>query len=152
MIDQGASYNALSEIMRLKEENRQLQEDKKELLAELYSLAFDEGVLGNGGALLKWTATFTQPMKDGAMEIAKRMWDAYAIQAGGKTFDGKPLPIWDELGEERQSCWVAAASVTADRIEKLEAALLDLSDGWECCPVSQAMRRVARKALEGKDE
>ena len=39
-----------------------------------------------------------------------------------------------------------------DRIEKLEAALRELSDGWECCPVSQAMRRVAREALEGKDE
>ena len=37
-----------------------------------------------------------------------------------------------------------------NRIEKLEAALRDLSDGWECCPVSQAMRRVARKALEDK--
>ena len=36
----------------------------------------------------------------------------------------------------------------ADRIEKLEAVLRDLSDGWECCPVSQAMRRVARNALE----
>ena len=34
------------------------------------------------------------------------------------------------------------------RIEKLEAVLRDLSDGWECCPVSQAMRRVARNALE----
>ena len=37
------------------------------------------------------------------------------------------------------------------RIEKLEAALLDLSDGWECCPVSQAMRRIAREALEGSN-
>jgi hypothetical protein len=40
----------------------------------------------------------------------------------------------------------------AERIEKLEAALLDLSEGWECCPVSQAIRRAARKALEGKDD
>jgi hypothetical protein len=39
----------------------------------------------------------------------------------------------------------------ADRIEKLTTALRDLSDGWDCCPVSQAMRRVAREALEGKD-
>ena len=39
-----------------------------------------------------------------------------------------------------------------DRIEKLEAALLDLCDGWECCAVSRSMRAVARKALEGKDE
>ena len=37
------------------------------------------------------------------------------------------------------------------RIEKLEAALLDLCDGWECCAVSRSMRAVARKALEGKD-
>jgi hypothetical protein len=41
--------------------------------------------------------------------LAKIMWDAYCIQAGGKTFDGKPLPTWDELGEERQGCWLAAA-------------------------------------------
>ena len=40
----------------------------------------------------------------------------------------------------------------ADRIEKLEAALLDLSDGYECCPVSRSMRAIARKALEGKDD
>ncbi|CAB4124554.1 hypothetical protein UFOVP63_11 [uncultured Caudovirales phage] len=44
----------------------------------------------------------------------------------------------------------AEASRMFDRIKKLEAALRDLSDGWECCPVSQAMRCVARKALEGK--
>lgn len=38
----------------------------------------------------------------------KRMWTAYAHQAGGKTFDGKPLPTWEELGAERQECWRAA--------------------------------------------
>ena len=38
------------------------------------------------------------------------------------------------------------------RIEKLESALLDLSDGYECCPVSRSMRAIARKALEWKDE
>jgi len=43
-------------------------------------------------------------------------------------------------------------NMVGDHIEKLETALRDLSDGWECCPVSQAMRRVARKALEKNDE
>ena len=38
------------------------------------------------------------------------------------------------------------------RNKQLEAALRGLSDGWECCPVSQAMRRVARDAMEGKDD
>ncbi|MBH2008089.1 MAG: hypothetical protein I8H71_00410 [Xanthomonadaceae bacterium] len=39
---------------------------------------------------------------------AQRAWAAYSRQAGGKTFDGKPLPTWVELGEERQLCWLAA--------------------------------------------
>jgi len=51
--------------------------------------------------------------------MEKKMWDAYAKQAGGVTFDGKPLPTWDELGEDRQACWKAAASVCADEIERL---------------------------------
>jgi hypothetical protein len=90
--------------------------------------------------------------------IAKLMWDAYALQAGGKTFDGKPLPTWDELGEERQSCWIAAASVTADRIEKLEAALrwyewsmCELGDGHGACGKlrdDECAGCRARKALE----
>jgi len=97
--------------------------------------------------------------------IAKLMWDAYAIQAGGKTFDGKPLPTWDELGEDRQSCWIAAASVTADQIEKLEAALREIAEGYvtewslntftNMLDVAQILSekiQIARKALEGKDD
>ena len=37
-----------------------------------------------------------------------RMWQGYCYAAGGKTFDGKPLPTWAELGDERQACWRAA--------------------------------------------
>jgi hypothetical protein len=91
--------------------------------------------------------------------IAKLMWDAYAIQAGGKTFDGKPLPTWDELGDDRQSCWVAAASVTADRIEKLEAALQkikDLHHGPEDEDVlwirDDMTYKIVCDTLEGKDD
>lgn len=51
--------------------------------------------------------------------MEKKMWDAYAKQAGGVTFDGKPLPTWDELGDDRQACWAAAASVCDDEIERL---------------------------------
>ena len=47
-------------------------------------------------------------------------------------------------------CGDAVIEEAADRIEKLEAALRDLSEGWECCPVSQAMRRVARNALDAE--
>ena len=105
---------------------------------------------------------------------AKRMWDAYAFRAGGITFDGKPLPTWDELGEDRQSCWVAAASVTADRSDKLEAALREIAqtvtivdENWhpsyhdfsftqkQAEEAHEELGRrilIARKALEGKDD
>jgi len=58
----------------------------------------------------------------------------------------------NEKLKEQTKLYFHAFNKAADRIEKLEAALLDLSEGWECCPVSQAMRRAARKALEGKDD
>ena len=102
--------------------------------------------------------------------IAKLMWNAYSIQAGGKTIDGKPLWTWNELGEDRQSCWIAAASVTADRIEKLEDELLhcfhrinalqtalrmvidwDNTLDWEDGPAWGDLMDIARAALEGKD-
>ena len=34
---------------------------------------------------------------------------AYCKQAGGMTFDGKPLPKFEEFGDDRQACWIAAA-------------------------------------------
>jgi len=58
----------------------------------------------------------------------------------------------NEKLKEQTKLYFQAFNKAADHIEKLEAALRDLCDGWECCPVSQAMRRVARKALEGKDD
>lgn len=40
--------------------------------------------------------------------VLKRMFDAYSIQAGGKTHDGKPIPTWDEIGADVQARWRAA--------------------------------------------
>jgi len=48
-------------------------------------------------------------------ELAKTMWEAYSRKAGGKAFDGKPLPTWDELGPDRQACWEAAADAAIDK-------------------------------------
>ena len=63
--------------------------------------------------LLHWKYGVTE-MTD--FMLAKIMWDAYCAQAGGKTFDGKPLPSWDKLGEERQACWLAAANAARDAL------------------------------------
>ena len=112
-------------------------EAKDKRIAELESDdAFDRGYragLQNGGKtredlrariaaleeeLLHWK--YVRPEMTNTI-IAKIMWDAYCVQGGGKTFDGKPLPTWEELGEERQACWIAAA-------EAARAALEDKND------------------------
>lgn len=40
--------------------------------------------------------------------LTQQAYEAYTAQAGGVTFDNKPLPTFDELGENRQQCWYAA--------------------------------------------
>ena len=77
------------------------------------------------------------------------MWDAYAKQAGGVTFDGKPLPTWDELGEERQACWKAAAATLLRVLKQLdndiESAIM--SDDEYCKTIENDNKRL-RGALQ----
>ena len=80
------------------------------------------------------------------------------------------LHQWDHLiahqfpySKAAMSTMTEAAQITAallhgeapwpeTRIEKLEAALRELSTDWDCCVVSKNMKLIARKALEGKDD
>lgn len=41
-------------------------------------------------------------------QLAASAYAAYCKQAGGKTFDGKPLPAYEDLGSDRRACWVEA--------------------------------------------
>ena len=70
--------------------------------------------------------------------------------------DDLKLPQVGELTLPRWQYWLAryneVLSETSDRIEKLEAALRELSTDWDCCAVSKNMKLIARKALEGKDD
>ena len=70
--------------------------------------------------------------------------------------DDLKLPQVGELTLPRWQYWLARYNEVqrekSGRNEQLDAALLDLSDGYECCPVSRSMRAIARKALEGEDE
>jgi hypothetical protein len=49
-------------------------------------------------------------------QLAASAYAAYAKAAGGKTYDGKLLPTFAELGSERQACWIAAAKQVAAEI------------------------------------
>jgi hypothetical protein len=42
-------------------------------------------------------------------------YNAYWDSASGKTFDGRSMPRWDQLGDAVRSHWVAAATRVATR-------------------------------------
>ena len=47
-------------------------------------------------------------------DAAKAAWNAYYEAGGGKTYNGKPLPTWQELGYKKQAAWMAAARAAMD--------------------------------------
>jgi hypothetical protein len=53
-------------------------------------------------------------------DLGRVAYDAYCVQAGGKTFDGKPLPTWFELGNDRRLCWVAAVTAVSKEINPIK--------------------------------
>ena len=54
-------------------------------------------------------------------DLARIMFDAYNEQAGGKTWDGKDIPPFDEVGERVQSNWIAAADAARTAINEGKA-------------------------------
>lgn len=42
------------------------------------------------------------------MRLAKVGYESYAEKTGGKTFDGRQMPKWEELPSKIQEAWEAA--------------------------------------------
>lgn len=49
--------------------------------------------------------------------LAKVGFEAYNKQAGGKTFDGRPIPPWSEVGDKVQDNWTAAVLAVKDVLD-----------------------------------
>ena len=83
--------------------------------------------------------------------LALTMWDHYCHVAGGVTFDGKPLPKWEELGEDRQKCWKGLAQLTLPDMLFQEALHGHNVSNWE--GYSEAVREfnVLWEAMESDD-
>ena len=48
-----------------------------------------------------------------ADRLGPTAYEAYKKQAGGLTYDGKPMPDWDALGAAVQTRWIAAGSAVS---------------------------------------
>ncbi|MET8982150.1 hypothetical protein ABZX85_41860 [Streptomyces sp. NPDC004539] len=42
-------------------------------------------------------------------DLGRRAYTAYGEAVGGLTHDGRILPTWEDLGEQIQTAWMAAA-------------------------------------------
>jgi hypothetical protein len=51
-----------------------------------------------------------KPVLPDENELAQGSYEAYAEATGGKTFDGRDMPAWENLGEKIQGAWRAAAA------------------------------------------
>lgn len=50
-------------------------------------------------------------------EYAIEGFDAYSKAANGLTYDGKPIPKWNDLGEKVKECWLAAAHAVGTKAD-----------------------------------
>ena len=49
--------------------------------------------------------------------LAQIGYEAYAQNTGGKTFDGREMPTWNQLPQRTIDAWVAAAEAIAKDVE-----------------------------------
>jgi hypothetical protein len=59
-------------------------------------------------------------------DLARVGYEAYAMFTGGKTFDGRDMPKWDELPDRIKGAWGAAAARIADHSACFDA--IDLGE------------------------
>jgi hypothetical protein len=52
-----------------------------------------------------------------AIDIERIAFEAYGVSVGGKTYDGKDIPKWENVGKKVQDAWRAAAVAVANYLE-----------------------------------
>jgi hypothetical protein len=63
------------------------------------------------------------------LEIAEKAFNAYNKQAGGKTWDGKDIPPFAEVGDKVRANWIAAVKEVAVTPNSFSWALDRLKEG-----------------------
>lgn len=50
-------------------------------------------------------------------QLGQKAFEAYGVSTGGKTYDGKPIPTWDEITPKIREAWTASARVVRSAVE-----------------------------------
>ncbi|WP_371579484.1 hypothetical protein [Streptomyces sp. NBC_01314] len=50
------------------------------------------------------------------MELAQYAYAAYGASTNNRTHDDRPMPDWDDLGDQVQQAWIAAAAAVAQAV------------------------------------
>lgn len=53
-------------------------------------------------------------MNEESRSLGQIAFDAYTESKRGTTFDGRPIPAWQDLGDEVRNAWSAAAQAVRD--------------------------------------
>jgi hypothetical protein len=64
---------------------------------------------------------------------ARMGYDAYALSTGGKTFDGRSMPSWDDLPERIRDAWRAATDAVLKEglAQRLFALAYEARGDWQ---------------------
>lgn len=52
-------------------------------------------------------------------QLARIAYAAFVRRAGGKTYDGKPLAEWLEIGVDQQACWIEAVKAVVQEVQSI---------------------------------
>lgn len=55
-------------------------------------------------------------MNDLLQDAARAGYEGYAAFTGGKTFDGRDMPTWDQLPDRIRQAWAAGVEAGAKKI------------------------------------
>lgn len=72
-----------------------------------------------------------EQLNDNFFSLAKELFQAYNEQAGGLTYDGKPIPPFEEVGEKVQENWKAVARYFLKKSHGIYKVSRDLSENLE---------------------
>lgn len=64
-------------------------------------------------------------------ELGRIAFEAYSKSVGGKTYDNKPIPAWDDLTDQVRAGWTTAAAEVAERLSQITQAAVGMAlDDW----------------------